>query len=317
MIYTNNGMTLAHGKNQQKVAQGVVNNLPHRIHQNQGRTVVKRQQPQYVLGTLAVAMLALAGPASADIQYSSTPQAGYFDFGDAPDSYGTTLAHNGARAADGTALYLGSPTTGGAPDYETDAIPAVYPGKAISDDLTGMAGLAEETGVKFLGSFTQKFGNTMCNSNPLTYVASCWGKVEITVTALRNLYAGGSVYLDGWLDWGHDGSFATTGLEHIVSDSWSATDLSTWTSDTRTFTYWFLDNTGPEGPFYARFRISEAPNAPTGASAYGEVEDYGGLGHGQTPEIDPASGGNALAMLIGGVALMAERRRRAHKSSAT
>lgn len=267
------------------------------------------QKHKLLLGVLATAMLSLAGPASADIQFSSTPQPGYFDFGDAPDSYGTTLAANGARHSDGTTLFLGG--VGGAPDYSTDTVAAPFYGAlALWDDQNGPVVPNEEAGVQFLGSYTQKFGSTMCNANPLTYVAGCWGKVDITITVDRTNYTGGSVFLDGWLDWAHDGTFATTGLEHIVSDSWDAAALNSWTGDTMTFSYWFLDGGGPTGPFYARFRVSEAVNNPTGAAALGEVEDYGGLGHAQVPEIDPASGGNALALLVGSLALIGARRQR-------
>lgn len=273
-------------------------------------------------GTLSMTMVIFASPASADtILLSSTPRTGYFDLGDAPDIYGTTydptvVGSNGARHADGTNLYLGgSPTTGGAPDYETNTIPAIPPaGFATWDDLNGA--VDEEKGVTFRGSFTQQFGTTMCNSNPLFYQSGCWGKVEVAVTVNRSAYSG-SVFLDGWLDWAHDGTFDQTGLEHILTDSWDPTALGAWGSDTQTFTYWFLDGEGPTGPFYARFRVSEAANTPTGARGFGEVEDYGGLGHAQgVPEIDATSSTSALALLLGSLALLGERRRRRSSTAA-
>lgn len=276
--------------------------------------ILKFRKPILLVGPLVVSMLALSNPASADVQYSNTPQAGYYDFGGAPDSYGTSLAADGARHADGTALYLGPVTDSfgkpGAPIYQTDGIPA--PSYGIPATSTG-----RENGVSFLGSYSQIGGTPCAGGNPLFYWTDCWGKVDVTVTVDRAHYTGGSVFLDGWIDWAHDGSFANTGLEHILSASWDATAVSNWASDTQTFTFWFLDGGGPNGPFYARFRVSESANLATGAKAFGEVEDYGGLLHGQgTPEIDPASSGSALALLVGGFLLMSERRRRSGQTSA-
>ena len=203
--------------------------------------------------TLSMSMAAFAGPAVDPILFSSIPLQGYYDFGDAPDSYGTTydpnvLGSNGARHADGTKLYLGSSTAGGAPDYETNTVPAAPPdGFAKWDDLNGSVIPNEETGVAFRGSFTQNGGTTMCNSDPLFYQSGCWGKVDVTVT-VNDRSNSGPVFLDGWLDWGHDGTFDETGFEHILTAKWDPTDLTGWASDTQTFTYWFYDGPGPNGP---------------------------------------------------------------------
>ena len=276
-------------------------------------------------GLAAAAMMALPGLASA-IQYSATPQAGFWDFGDAPDSYGTTLANNGARHADGTHEWLGTQPT----DYETDGQPAIaYGDSAINDDSTGTT-QDDEDGVTFLGSFLDQAG-TMGPSTPSNvYFAGQWGKVAITISvADQSRYdITHQLYLDGWFDWGHDGHFdedGTIGLgsEHVIS---AIIDPSTWGAGvfTKTLDFTFLNGDGPTGPFYARFRLNydEGVNAATGAKNTGEVEDYGGcsLGqpcHGQgVPEIDAASGTGAITLLLGSLGLVAERRRRTRIDSA-
>lgn len=227
------------------------------------------------------ALAALPGMANADL----------LDFGDAPDSYGTTLANNGARHGAGGPVYLGSV----APDYEADGTPALFYGaKAIGDDINGSAGFLEESGVQFIGSFFDAAGTT-AYGNAGGYYAGYWGKVVVTLHATDHANLTDKIYLDGWLDFGHNGIFGdqsgTTSkgnwTENIVS---SVIDPTQWASDEQSFTFMFLNGSGPTGPFYSRFRVNYGggTNAPTGYQANGEVEDYGGLLHAQyCPE--PAS----------------------------
>jgi hypothetical protein len=275
-----------------------------------------------IMSLAAAVGMALPGMALA-VSYSAVPQASFWDFGDAPESYGTTLANNGARHADGTHEWLGSQ----APDYETDGQPAtVVAPPAISDDNLGPAP-DDEDGVTFLGSFYDQAGTQPIASFPgfdTFYSSNHWGKVAITISvADQSRYdSTHHLYLDGWFDWGHDGHFdenGTIGLgsEHVIS---AIIDPTTWGTGVliKTLDFTFLNGDGPTGPFYARFRLNfdEGANAATGVKSTGEVEDYGGCTTGQpchgqgAPEIDAASGAGALTLLLGSLGLLAERRRR-------
>lgn len=223
-----------------------------------------------------------------------------YGFGGAPDTYGTTLAANGARTLDGAGLRLG--TLG--PALVTDATPALAYGAQIPDPV-----LTTSDGVAFLGSYTQNGGTDLCSPDVLFYMSGCYGKVRVTVTVGAG-FENRPIYLDGWIDWAHNGTF-DGGFEHILGQSWTGLAAGQYSFD-----YWFLDGAGPNGPFYARFRLSaddtdQGVNAATGLRQYGEVEDYGGLHHGQgVPEIDTSAAGGALGLLIGSILLLGERRRR-------
>lgn len=237
---------------------------------------------------VASAMLAMTGGAAA--QTSSTPM----DYGDAPDKYGTTFGSDGARHADGSKVYLGKT----APDYEADGKPALNYGDLASFDDTDNSN--DEDGVQYIGSFYDKDG-TQSYGVPGTYYGGYWGKVIVTIHLDRTLLLNPNnfVYLDGWLDFGHNGAFGdqtgsfggpngTPWSELIVSDKIA---FSEFQSDEQSFTYTFMNGQGPEGPFYSRFRVNynEGANSPKGLMNTGEVEDVGGLGHGQVPLPEPSS----------------------------
>jgi hypothetical protein len=97
-----------------------------------------------------------------------------FDFGDAPLSYGTTLATNGARHAT-SSLFLGD-----AVDIDADGQPS------IAADGDNAHGLNDEDGVILPASFTS--GQT----TTITVEASAAGK------------------LDGWIDLNRNGKFEAT-----------------------------------------------------------------------------------------------------------
>lgn len=93
------------------------------------------------------------------------------DWGDAPQSYGTLLADNGARHELVTGLYIGF----SAPDGESDGLPF-----AVNDDNSN---LDDEDGVGFV--------------TPLEIGLD--GLIQVTVV--------GNGYLNGWMDWNADGDF--------------------------------------------------------------------------------------------------------------
>ncbi|MBD5785993.1 DUF11 domain-containing protein [Cellulosimicrobium terreum] len=163
------------------------------------------------------------------------------DLGDAPDSYGTTLAADGARhglesTSGTTSLMLGASV-----DAEDDGVPG--PG-ADGDDSTGSD---DEDGV----------------AGPIGLVPS----VATTVTVAATNDTGEDATLSGWIDIDGDGTFDDDERAFVTVPAGSGTadyDLlfpaATVTTDT-----------------YARFRLfpgTVADPAPTGAAGDGEVEDY-------------------------------------------
>ncbi|ENM5745321.1 LruC domain-containing protein [Vibrio mimicus] len=102
------------------------------------------------------------------------------DFGDAPDSYRTTLASNGPRHQMDGVTWLGS-----APDGEQSGQP--FP---ASDDK---AGIDDEDGVGFVTA------------------------LEAGLEALITVNASTSGYLSAWFDWNRDGDFDDTG-EQVFTD---------------------------------------------------------------------------------------------------
>lgn len=223
--------------------------------------------------SVALAVGSLLSSTTAHAAFSANPGVDFWDYGDAPASYGD------ARHANGTLEWLGMV----APDYENVA----QPGDGTPDDTTGTAP-DDEDGVVFLGSFNDQAGTDLYDPN--WYVANKWGKVDVTMSVADHTlprYQTGVLYLDAWFDWGHDGVF-DEGAEHVISE---ILDPSTWMDDFVTESYTFSVAPGPTGPFYARFRLNydEGVNAATGDVSTGEVEDYGcsleggGACHGQIP----------------------------------
>ena len=109
--------------------------------------------------------------------------AGEYDFGDAPDNYGTTLAANAAyHEAVG-------PTLGSTRDAESDGLPTTT---ADGDDADGTD---DEDGMTF--------GTIQV------------GQLDATVTVnVQNVTT--TAYLDAWIDFNGDGSFGGAG-EHIAA----------------------------------------------------------------------------------------------------
>ncbi len=102
------------------------------------------------------------------------------DFGDAPDSYATTLDSNGPRHELDNLTWLGVD----APDGDSGA--TVWPS---SDDATGVS---DEQGASFVTS------------------------IEPGLDSIVNLYASTSGYVSAWVDWNADGQFGDD--EQILTD---------------------------------------------------------------------------------------------------
>jgi hypothetical protein len=169
------------------------------------------------------------------------------DWGDLPDSYGTSAAANGPRHSS-SSLKLGT-----AWDLEAQGYPTVDAG---GDDITLTPD--DEDGV-----------------SPLTRTNDNTGNFKVTVT-------GGPGCLNAWMDFtngttiGQDGDFNDSlggYSERIVNNLSIASGVSTVPFSVPTGV---LPTSGVTS-YYFRFRLSPLPCgtiAPTGFVAGGEVEDY-------------------------------------------
>ena len=154
-----------------------------------------------------------------------------FDFGDAPDTYRTTLADDGARHR------VTGPTLGFVRDVDADGIASV---DANGDDLNG---LADEDGV--------------------TVPPLAIGDVAVFSVDLQNSTG---AFLDAWIDFNGDGSFAGA-LERIATSQPLTTGTNIVTVN--------VPGDAATGQTYARFRVSSAGGlGPAGLADDGEVEDY-------------------------------------------
>ncbi len=166
------------------------------------------------------------------------------DFGDAPDTYGTTFGNDGPRHGidPGTSLVLGACV-----DTETDAetpLDATGDDGATGGSTEGTCATAgdDEDGVAF---------DTM--------LITCQD-ADLTVTA------GAAGVLDAWIDFGGDGNFAEAGDRIFNSQAVSAG------ANGLTFS---VPCAATLGATYARFRLSSTgASTPTGPVMDGEVEDY-------------------------------------------
>lgn len=157
------------------------------------------------------------------------------DFGDAPDSYSTSLAANGARheiIADGP--YLGSQV----PDGEVDARLGI-----LSDDSNNDSGNTDdEDGIALVTGLVKGLDNI------------------VIVTASTN------GYLQAWFDWNRDGDFDDAD-EQVASDK----ALSTGANNLAIRVPIGAD----AGTSWARFRFgSQTGIGSSGGATDGEVEDH-------------------------------------------
>ena len=157
------------------------------------------------------------------------------DFGDAPDSYGTTLVANGARHL----ATSNGPRLGTLIDGEANGVPSVG---ADGDDLSGVD---DEDGVTITG----------LNAGGVA-------------TAHVVLSGPTSAKLDAWVDFNKNGVFGDVANEHIFSSS-------TIVNGNNALTFSVLGFVVTTGALYARFRVSTLGGlGPTGLAVDGEVEDY-------------------------------------------
>ncbi|QBB71127.1 hypothetical protein ELE36_12615 [Pseudolysobacter antarcticus] len=163
-----------------------------------------------------------------------------FDFGDAPDTYGTLLASNGARHLvdlSNNPLRLGQCI-----DIESDGHPSV---NADGDNSAIGQGFGlcfdDEDGIQFT------VPPVACNQASLEVTASAAGK------------------LDAWLDFDHNGTFDAT--DKIFSNVAVVAGVQTLNFN--------VPCSAAQGKTYARFRLSSAGGLnATGLAQDGEVEDY-------------------------------------------
>jgi len=159
------------------------------------------------------------------------------DWGDLPDSYGTSAATNGPRHTISEGFSLGALNDGEVSGVPTD--------DASGDDAIG----GDEDGIVLLGAV----------SNPVGVL------VPGTTNAVRATLNGVGGYLNAWFDFNRDGDFNDSG-EHAIDDA----DLNPGIRDV-TFS---VPANMAGGPIAARFRWGHGGISYVGADGIGEVEDY-------------------------------------------
>ena len=166
------------------------------------------------------------------------------DWGDAPETgylYPTTSIKGGANhsvPAQPT-LYLGATV-----DTENDGQPTV---NSDGDDINPLMGVDDEDGVVF--------NTPLCPGQPAT----------VTVTAV--VPVGAPAYLNAWIDYGRDGSWAQAGdqafANRILANGPNVLVIN------------LPANANPGGITYTRWRVSTQANLSyTGGAQDGEVEDH-------------------------------------------
>ena len=171
--------------------------------------------------------------ASAPLIDEDTPS--NIDFGDAPQSYATLLADNGARHLLDGLTYLGLTP----PDGDYDG----YVG-ADSDDSSkvNQQSYDDEEGINFVSA------------------------LEVGLDSVVSVYASRSGILSAWFDWNRDGDFGDDGEQNIV-------DLNL-TAGFNNIVLRVPDN-AQIGNSWSRFRFSQQSGLNySGGSSSGEVEDH-------------------------------------------
>ena len=196
------------------------------------------------------------------------------DFGDAPDSYDTTLANDGPRHVVGS-LFLG-PAFDAEPDGQPD--PA-----ALGDDNNG----------------TGRDGSTD-DEDGITFLSA----LNVGTTRQFRVFASAAGFIDAWIDYDQSGDFTAgenlspfsmvilppsggdlsppSGGSIVSSGSGggalsSSLNIGTGIAVPAGFSTVSFDipNTALPGPTFARFRFSSTGGlSPTGLASDGEVEDY-------------------------------------------
>ena len=159
------------------------------------------------------------------------------DYGDAPDSYKTLHASDGARhRIGGVADWMGAGV-----DSEADGYPSVL---ANGDDL---AGSDDEDGVTLPAVLVA--GDTVASVTVITFPTN--------------------TKLDAWIDFNGNGVF-----DHPAEHLWGGTSQVLASQGSHILTFVVPADATP-GTTYARFRLSvDGGLTPTGFAPDGEVEDY-------------------------------------------
>lgn len=167
-----------------------------------------------------------------------------FDYGDAPNTYGSARHALGYRS-----LYLGT-----AADGESNS-PAAPGTGANGDDSTTSPGVDDENGVASFPNYV----------NPSTTYTVSVQATNTSTTAAATLY--------GYIDFNRDGDFADanerSNAVSVPANSANVAFNVTWSS--------VPANAGGEAATYARFRVGYTASevqSPTGLANSGEVEDY-------------------------------------------
>jgi len=171
--------------------------------------------------------------ASAPLIDEDTPST--IDFGDAPASYGTTLADNGARHLINSAIFLGL----NQPDGDYDG----YGGNESDDNtLVNSTSYDDEDGVNFVTA------------------------LEAGLDSVVSVYASGSGVLSAWFDWNRDGDFSDANeqgiIDVVLTPGLNAVAIR-------------VPPDAAVGSSWSRFRFSEQTALGySGGSSSGEVEDH-------------------------------------------
>lgn len=188
------------------------------------------------------------------------------DFGDLPETTGTTNYPGFTTLPTGAHHVIGNLKLGALIDSESDGQPDADAGGPASAPTGGDDGngVDDEDGVVRTPAVLWQPGSTV--------------SVDVTIT-------GGDACLSAWIDWNNDGDFADTytsgATDHVMSKQ--AVSAS---ATAQTFSFLMpsqADLPGIGKSFYARFRLfprdsngacTDALDSPTGAASNGEVEDY-------------------------------------------
>lgn len=161
------------------------------------------------------------------------------DFGDAPDSYGTSLAGGGGYNVPNATIYLGN-----------------APGDSTSDGAPTQLADGDDT-------------DSLGDDEDAVTLPSLEPGQTLTFPVLVQQRSGNDGYLQGWIDWDGNGNFTGTG-EQIAIDLQSNVDGTSYINVPLS-----VPETVIEGRTYARFRwstvsgLNATDNAPDG-----EIEDY-------------------------------------------
>lgn len=157
------------------------------------------------------------------------------DFGDAPDSYGTSLANNGARHLLDGETYLGLTAPDG--DYDGYISPDSDDNSQVND-----SSFDDEDGVQFVTAF------------------------EIGLDSVIRVIASKPGYLNAWFDWDQNGEFDQA-ADHSINNTYLQAGVNILQIR--------VPQQAVAGNTWSRFRFSQQTDlGPSGGSSSGEVEDH-------------------------------------------